>query len=281
MEKYSVSGMLIDTMRTAYLDYETAGVGNRLFQYVDARLWCEENNHVLLQQGIPEIEIESSVGEQEFKGGVNLYKSQKILQDYNLYRDHITKIKQWECFKEIQDSQINSKDLVIHLRGGNDFLSKNALHIPHANDWKSAIDKVQFEKLHVVTNLKKHTRWTRKDIENLKQGYIENGGDGEPSSTYNDNYPFVSSDVSLTIINSFIDLFEQYDVVWSCGKEIDDFNYMRSFRKIMFPRSTFSWWAAVTGVADEVYVYGSWSPVKTELNLGQTNYDGWNSWGDV
>jgi len=264
-------------MKTAYVDYENAGVGNRLFQYVYARLWCEENGHTLLQKGIPEIEIEPSEKQHE---GVNLYMSQKILQDYTLYNNHLEKIKQWECFKEIKDSQTNSKDLVIHLRAGNDFLSKNAKSIPQAKDWKEGIDKIQFEKLHIVTNLKKHTKWTLEDVENTKQGYIQNGGDGEPSSTYNDNYPFVSSEESLHIINSFIELFDEYDVVWSCGKEVDDFNYMRSFKKIMFPRSTFSWWAAATGVADEVYVYGPWSPIKTELNLGRTNYDGWNSWGN-
>lgn len=80
--------------------------------------------------------------------------------------------------------------------------------------------------------------------------------------------------------NSFIDLFKKYDTIWTSSLLKDDFNYLRKFRKILFPRSTFSWWAAVTGVANEVYVYGPWAPHKSKTDgwLGETNYEGWKSW---
>ena len=175
---------------------------------------------------------------------------------------------------------INENDLVIHLRAGNRLLGKNAKYSATADELGKVLDGIDFERLHIVTNLKKCTEWSLNDIleeiENLKK----NGGSGEPPKTYqNPDYPFLEPEESLEITNSFINILNDYDSIWVNGSIKEDFNYLRKFKKILFPRSTFSWWATATGVADKVYVYGPWAPQKPQLLLGETNYKGWKSWG--
>ena len=261
--------------KIASFKYDKCGVGNRVFQYVYARLFCEQNGYELSHSGIPELEIPANELE---KPEINLYKPQRFLQDYNLYRDHLDTIKSWECFEKVDD--VNENDLVIHLRAGNRFLAKNANYTASAEELGKAIDSIEFDKLHIVTNLKKHDRWTIEDITNAIDYLKEHGGDGEPAKKYREEYPFLHPEDAFYYTNSFIDLFDKYDIIWASDSIKNDFNYLRKFRKILFPRSTFSWWAAATGVANEVYVYEPWAPHKARTDgwLGETNYEGWNSW---
>ena len=260
--------------KVASFNYDKCGVGNRVFQYVYARLFCEDNGYTLSHTGIPELDIPAN----DLGGGDDIYKPQRFLQDYNLYRDHLERIKSWECFDPVDE--VNENDLVIHLRAGNRFLAKNANYTASAEELGKAIDSIEFDKLHVVTNLSKYDEWTLEDINNAINKLKTQGGDGESSKKYKEEYPFLTPEDALKYTNSFIDLFGRYDTIWSSNSIKDDFNYLRKFRKILFPRSTFSWWAASTGVANEVYVYGPWAPHKARTDgwLGETNYKGWKSW---
>ena len=60
------------------------------------------------------------------------------------------------------------------------------------------------------------------------------------------------------------------------------FNFIRSFDKILFKNSTFSWWASVLSDASRVGVFGPWKPDKGKKNknLGQADFPGWFSWGN-
>lgn len=58
---------------------------------------------------------------------------------------------------------------------------------------------------------------------------------------------------------------------------IDDFNFIRSFDKILVHNSTFSWWAALLSDASKVGVWQPW--VRGNKNLGLTDYAGWFQWG--
>ena len=46
--------------KIAHLKYDVCGVGNRIFQYAYARLWCEDNGYELSHTGIPELEISAN-----------------------------------------------------------------------------------------------------------------------------------------------------------------------------------------------------------------------------
>ena len=149
-------------METLHLRYDkTGGAGNKLFQYVHARLLCDINGYDFSHT---EIEGLIPANDKRDLGRVkDLYEPQRVLQDYNLFSDHLNEIKSWECFDEIED--VNEDDLVIHLRAGNRLLNKNALYSATADVWEDALSKIKFNKLHVVTNLKKHDRWTASDIQ--------------------------------------------------------------------------------------------------------------------
>lgn len=266
--------------RVAYLKYVNSGVGNRLFQYVYTRLHCENNNYIFLQQGIPELDIESTM-DSNLKIDIVMDNPQGFLQNPKLYENDLQRIKNWDCFEDIKPLDINENDLVIHLRAGNRMLNRNAKYSAMADVLGGFLNRIDFEQLHIVTNLKKHTEWCLDDIleeiENLKK----NGGSGEPPETYqNPNYAFLEPEESLQVTNSFIRVLNNYNPIWVSGSIKEDFNYLRKFRKILFPRSTLSWWAAATGVANEVYVYGPWMPNKPHLLLGKTNYRGWQPWGE-
>jgi hypothetical protein len=263
--------------KIAHLKYDNCGAGNRLLQYIYARIWCEDNGYELSHDGIIELDIPKN----KIGFGLDIHRPQSFLQNYHLYENHLDRIRTWECFNSIDDKDIDDSDLVIHLRAGNRLLGRNAKYSATAKELKCTLDGIDFQRIHIVTNLKKYTEWSLNDIfeeiENLKQ----NGGSGEPPETYQDpNYPFLDPEESLDITNSFISMLNEYNSIWVGQSIKEDFNYLRKFRKILFPRSTLSWCAAATGVANEVYVYGPWAPhkAKTQGSFGETNYKGWKSW---
>ena len=263
--------------KIASLQYDVCGVGNRIFQYVYSRLWCEDNGYELSHKGIPELNIS---GNDLGDGDYIIEKGQRFLQDYNLYSDHVDRIKSWECFDTVDTPDVNENDLVIHLRAGNRFVGKNALYSPMSENYRETLDKIDFDNLHIVTNLKKYDEWNEQDILELIDDLKEKGGDGEPAEIYEKKYPFLSVNQALEFTNDHINFFNKFNPKWISGSVLEDFNYLRKFKKVLFPRSTFSWWSAVTGVAEEVYVYGPWAPHKAMTNgwLGETNYKGWKSW---
>ena len=90
--------------------------------------------------------------------------------------------------------------------------------------------------------------------------------------------------VAVDYFNSIVDGFSRYDPIVRCGCSLSsDFNYMRSFRKILFQHSTLAWWAACLGVATEVRVYGPWRKSKQiqgkeNKNLSLVALPGWIKW---
>jgi|TARA_Y100001963_G_C6746554_1_gene431906 hypothetical protein len=254
------------------------GVGNNLFNYSWARIHSENMGFKLKHSGISDLNILPTNEDKECS--INLTKSQNFLQDFNLYKNHIEQIKSWDIWNPITD--VNSKDLVIHLRAGNRFVARNAKYSPTANDFEKIFKDIDFDRLHIVTNMKKTTKWNLDDIKELKKKLKLKGGDGVTAEMYQrKDYPFLTDEEALDYTNSQIECFNNYDPIWINGNVYDDFNYLRSFKKILFPRSTLSWWAAITGVANEVYVYGPWAPHKKMTSgwLGNTDYKGWTSWG--
>ena len=279
----------------------TIGFGNNLFQYAYGRLLAEKYNLILnhsaiLPLGIPERQspidknmFHVTVGDnncknvmENFHGPAN-YHINGYFEDYELYKPHIKKIRSW--FSSVEKT--NNKDLILHMRLQNRLVqeSHHKNHIT-AEGFKKGIQKFDFDRLHIVTDAEKWDYYTEEDIEKIRY-HIKIGP--------NPNEPWVPVSRSLEHMNSLIDGLKEYDPVVHCNGAkmikksgglrdnfIDDFNLIRSFNKIMFYNSTFSWWASLLSDATQIGVFGPWKPRKHNCrNLGKTDYPGWFSWGSA
>ena len=60
----------------------------------------------------------------------------------------------------------------------------------------------------------------------------------------------------------------------------EDFEFIRSFKNILFEHGTLSWWAAVLSNAEKVGVYGPWRSWKgsQNKNLSKIPLNNWFRW---
>lgn len=281
----------------------TIGFGNNLFQYCFGRLLAEQLELNLSHPAISELNISSVtsplntelqtviVNDLNYKNVFysNIRNKNYIIngyfEDYKLFKPHLNKIRSW--FKLIEKRY--EGDVVLHLRMQNRLIqeSHNKNHI-HADAFKRALARFEFNKLHIVTDLEKWDTYNASDIEKIQHEIAI--GPNPPS-----NSPWVSTEQSLEYINHLIGGLSELDPVVHItndttvpgsgglrGSFIDDFNLIRSFDQVIIHNSTFSWWGAVLGSAKNVGIYSPWKiakPIKERRNLGETNYPGWFSWG--
>jgi len=293
----------------------TVGFGNNLFQYTYGRLLAEKNDFDFHAPGITELNIPATsntkillgpYGErmalpQEHLSGPQhiisdaaahealtrsleraTYTVRGYFEDYELYAPYVEKIRSW--FPPVEKN--NTTDLVLHLRLQNRLVQKNH-HRNHisAEGYLRGIEKFDFDRLHIITDSKK---WDFYDIDDIKeiQEKVRNG----PGT----HAEWVTTERSINYMNSLVEKLAVHDPIVHCATSgtmpksgalaanfIDDFNFIRSFDKIMLFNSTFSWWAALLSEATCVGTYGPWKATKKKKkNLGQTNFPGWFSWGD-
>lgn len=286
---------------TAHLQL-TIGFGNNLFQYCFARLLAEKNNLILVHRAIPEFDIPQSkhqadvslqtvyIGEHNYKQALetDLSKYNLVIngyfEDYEIFTPYLETIRSW--FPRVQKT--NNNDLILHLR-----LQNRLVQVSHhknhvlADAYLRGIEKFDFDRLHIITDAKKWSAYSREDIEEIQEEIKV--GPNPPS-----NSPWVSVDQSLYYINTLISGFEDINPIVHCNGapvipgsgglrsgHMDDFNFIRGFDKIMIFNSTFSWWAALLSEASQVGTWGPWKPNKgaRSKNLGKTNYPGWFTWG--
>jgi len=64
---------------------------------------------------------------------------------------------------------------------------------------------------------------------------------------------------------------------------IKDFNFIRSFDKILFSNSTFGWWASILSDASEIYFNSDWQlrHKNGRVQLGKTNYKNWRGYSET
>ncbi len=273
----------------------TKGFGNNVFQYVYGRLLAETHKMKYSHPAIPalnipaksvklnsklktkKIKITSKRGNSDDNVFHKFLKSKSkcnyilfgYFEDYTLYAPNLDRIRKW--FEPID--QTNSTDLVMHLRLQNRLVqASHAKNFIPAEVYKRAIEQFDFNKLYIVSDC---TKWD----------YIDEGDVGRLRSKFKDvtKTGFAPKSVTISYMNSLVDCFKPYQPeIRNSKKFIDDFNFIRSFDKILFKDSTFSWWAAVLSHASKVGVYGPWKPNKElrNKNLGHTAYPGWFSWGE-
>ncbi len=276
----------------------TNGFGNNLFQYIAGRLLAEfhqgelilcpydENYYGIkyfkeLNLNFNNVELISENMDQVLVTDKNYLeffdrKFNKVdlvidgyFEDYSFFLKHINKIKSW--FKPVKD--INENDLVFHLRTG-DRLFYSAHYKPSGEprvsvySIESAINKINFNQLYIVSDLPKFEIINMKILKSYKF-HIDPGKVSPQLYSWALNYH-----------NTLIEMLAQYFPKFQSSQIHEDFNLLRSFRKIIFQHSTLAWWASFLSEAHSVGVYGPWRPYKenTNKNLSNIPLPGWYKW---
>jgi hypothetical protein len=279
----------------------TIGFGNNLFQYCYSRLLALQHNLLFISPSIPELSIEKSpeqvpnlptfyVNDKNYKQALyseNLQGKNVIVsgyfEDYKLFSSHLEQIRGW--FPRVEKA--NTEDVVLHLRMQNRLVQESHYknHITTLSI-KKVLEKFDFNKLHIVTDLEKWETYNQEDIQKI-QHEIKNGPNPNPR--------WVPTEKSLQYVNYLIDGLSSLEPIVHCngaevmkgtgglrGNFIEDFNFLRRFEQVIIHNSTFSWWAATLSGAEKVAIYDPWKiakPPEQRRNLGKTNYKGWFSWG--
>lgn len=282
----------------------TNGFGNNLFQYIYARLLSSKHNGrvsvnvrkfasysvgVFKKLGIDIVNIKfpnlKTIRVRDRDASVKFYGDEfdncnfnlkGYFEDYKLYIDDREEIKSW--FLPVK--KYNNRDLVFHLRTG-DRLFYHVTHNPKfkidASQYVNAIKQFDFDRLHIVTDI--HD-WGLLSEEKLSKMKFHRGGMGG-SEIIGTAIGINNIQIAVDYFNSIYEALNIFNPIVRCGREIsDDFNYIRSFDKILFQHGTMAWWASFLSEASKVGVYKLWRPSKgkTNKNLGQTNLEGWFHW---
>ena len=121
---------------------------------------------------------------------------------------------------------------------GNDFLGKGlSERVPSISSWKKIIfqNDLNYNKIFVVSNIYKTTKWELDDVNNLINNLKQNGGDGDTHEHYLKNYKFDDPKIALETANKHINFFNSLNVIWIQNKNLlDDFNFIRSAKHIIF-----------------------------------------------
>ena len=269
----------------------TNGFGNNLFQYIAARQLAEFHEQDLLVAppssdyyairdlrnvgvNFKDINFHGQaimINESNYKNAFDEelknhnFIVQGYFEDYSFFHENIDFIKSW--FPKIQKRKDN--DLVIHFRAGDRLFYKNEFEYkPKVKSFINAINKFDFENLHIVTDMPGWQHISEEDIQSMK---------------FHVNVPSqerVNSQLSVDYFNSFVDGLSSYNPIVEKRTISEDFNFIRSFKNILFQHGTLGWWAAVLSDAEKVGVYGPWRPWKgtANKNLSQIPLNNWFKW---
>jgi len=270
----------------------TNGFGNNLFQYNAARLLAEFHQTEVI--AIPP--KEDYYANPDLKSlGLNIstntnnvsslvmanernytslfderYKDFNFLvrgyyEDYTFFNKDIDRIKSW--YPKVQKRKNN--DLVIHFRAGDRLFYKNEFDSkPSVKSYLKAIEKFQFQDLHIVTDMPSWGLISKESLSNMSFHYNVPEKDR------------VDPQKSVDYFNSFIEGFAKYNPKVEKRSIIEDFNFIRTFDNILFQHGTMGWWAAALSDASKVGVFGPWRPWKgtSNKNLSKADFQGWFQW---
>lgn len=186
-------------------------------------------------------------------------------EDYRYFINNREMIKSW--FRPVDKR--NKTDLIFHFRTGDRLFMKNEFEYKlSASSYRSAIDRFDFDKLHIVSDLPSLRRYGPKELASLT---FHNRVDPRES---------VDCEVASSYLNSVVDTLLELNPVFQPSTISEDFNKVRSFDKIMFEHGTMSWWAAFLSEATCVGVRENWRPWKRSRNknLSKVPIFGWFEW---
>jgi len=270
----------------------TNGFGNNLFQYNAARLLADHlGQEVTAIQPWPDyyatpclqslgISFDSRPRDHHHWARVDeknyaetfdkKYENKNIFlngyfEDYTFYEEHLSKIKQW--YPPVKKR--SNRDLVIHFRAGDRLFYKNEFYIkPSVDDYKKAIEKFDFEQMHIVTDMPKWDYITEKELKEMRFHHTATQSQSVPISE------------SVDYFNSFVAAFAIYNPSMENRSVGGDFNFIRTFDNILFQHGTLGWWGAALSDASSVGVYGPWRSFKgdSNRNLSKIPLEGWFQW---
>lgn len=268
----------------------TNGFGNNLFQYNAARILAINHQQPVYAHapspeyyGIPALRalgvefvsgppasaltITDNTFRQAFDARLkeNNFYLTGYFEDYTYFKDYLGLIKTW--YPPIDN--FNRDDLVIHFRAGDRLFYKNEFHLkPSIERYLKAIERFEFKKLFIVTDMPQWKHTTVAELEEMQFHHTVSPQDR------------VESQLSVDYFNSCIDGFSRYSPTIKHGDVLEDFNFIRSFDKILFQHGTLAWWASALSDASQVGVYGPWRPWKglSNKNLSQVGLKGWFQW---
>tara|TARA_B100001250_G_C19725530_1_gene755871 strand:- start:429 stop:1295 length:867 start_codon:yes stop_codon:yes gene_type:complete len=275
-----------------------AGEGNQLFVYLYGIIISNKFNIPYIHPGIPTLNIspnthlnkKNDIRYIKITNYLEFLEKKTIDENFNYILDYgfNPTIEDYKIFLPYIDFLRNhfpkqevtyKSDLVYHLRGG-DVLLCNGNNYKYFNGekLKNVIDDIKYERLYVVTNLKKHETWTMKDLLDYKDKLIKYGDCG---ANYTNDTIINSSQMeeSLSNLNGVIKVLNDRNAIWKSDTILNDFNFIRSFDKIMIGVSTYSWWAAILSNAQEVYAPKNWKYLKGDRNknLPFVELDNWKA----
>ena len=268
----------------------TNGFGNNIFQYVSARLLAEHHNtyHFVTPPwpdyyaigDLKQLNINFeprpmnsplNITDKSYKAAYDSLLSNQDLslsgyfEDYTYYFPHRDRIKTW--FPKVDSREDNA--LVLHLRTGDRLVMKNEFYSkPTVENYLRAMEKFDFDELHIVTDMPVWEKITPDSFSEMK---------------FHLNTPAherVPVEETVKYFNAFVEGFAQFNPIIEKRSIVEDFNFIRKFKNILFEHGTLSWWAAFLSDAEKVGVYGPWRPWKkdTNKNLSQIPLDTWFKW---
>ena len=267
------------------------GFGNNMFQFAASKILgeyhkCEvvgippfkgysgipflEELGIKVFNGIKEIGQHYKINDSNFiKSFDKKYTNDFILdgffENYMYYLNYKNLIKSW--FPKINNR--DNDDLVFHFRGTDRLVYKNEFYTkPKIDSYLKAIEKFDFDKLYIVTGMPKWDYITKEEIENM------------PFHLKVPKETRIPPKESVAYFNSIVRGLEKYKPIFVKRNVFEDFNFMRSFKNILFEHGTMSWWAAFLSDAEKVGVYGPWRAWKgkTNKNLSQVPLKTWFKW---
>lgn len=224
-----------------YINYKGRS-GNKLFQYIAARVFAEKNNLNLITE-FPDRDILSPNEHKYFAQDIvenktifinknSFYNDELVFSGHNIryvfddyfhngdfFSNNYDLIK---SFFSIPKQEKNKKDIVLHLRLF-DYLHGTDLYDPTSWDLSEIIHPDYY------TNIL--------DMENYEKVYI------------------VVDTIKCEWEKKYLTYFDKYNPTIITKEPKEDFNFLMRFDKIINSNSTFSYWASYFSDANKIYTF--------------------------
>jgi hypothetical protein len=224
-----------------YVNYK-GRTGNKLFQYVSARIFSEKNE-LNLRTKFPDIDVLNTKEEKFFtedsdENNLITVNSSSFFNDEIIFNGNNKKYLFDDYFQNCIYIN-NNQELVISFFDLPKF-DKNTEDI--------VLNIRLDDKVH-SNNLENPENWDRAEI--IHPNYYKKILDSE---TYKNVYIVVDK-IKYDWEKKYMSHFEKYNPILVSGTPFEDFNFIRTFNKIITSVSTFSYWSAFLSDADKIYTF--------------------------